>query len=169
MSRVPLALAMLVAILPGTARAQRDSVRSASVAFRGVTTVTVVVAELPDIEGRPAQLDAQLRADVERRLRRAGLRVLAVESAPPTTPYAFVRVNLTEASGGMQAWTTDVTFDQTVVLQRMPSLSTFAPTWQAAGRLGLSPSEVVAQRVLVAVGAQVDELLEAWRAGRRSR
>ncbi len=169
MVRVLTALALLSIGVPLSARAQRDSVRSGTVAFRGVTTATVVVAELPAVEALPQRLGEQLRGDVERRLRRAGLRVLPVESAPSNTPYAFVRVNLTEPSGGMQAWTTDVSFDQLVALQRASTLSTFAPTWQAGSRLGLSPSEVIAQRVLGAVGEQVEELLAAWRAGRRER
>jgi hypothetical protein len=124
--------------------------------------VTVVIADLPPEAARIALFAVQLRTDVELRLRRAGLRVLPEEDAPGRTPYVFVQVNLTPEGSGMHAWSVDVSLDQTVIILRMPTLTTYAPTWQATSRLGFSPRERVAERVRAAVTDEVDEFLNAW-------
>lgn len=162
MPRTAAALLALLVAVSHVAAAQTDSARSAEVGLRGLAALTVIVDDLPPAAANALLFDVQVRTDVELRLRRAGVRVLPEAQAPAGAPYLYVAVHLTETTSGVQAWSTAVEFEQRVVLLRLPTLSTFAATWRATERLGLSPPERAGERVRAALADQVDEFVNAW-------
>jgi len=97
--------------------------------LKGVSAFSVVVEGLdPDLE-RYGVTKKQLQTAVELRLRKAGLPV----RDGVTLPYLYINVNSLIHDDGTASISIRVEFKQAVRLERDPTLSTMATTWDAGG------------------------------------
>ena len=99
----------------------------------GLSKVAVVIEPLrPDVADRVISA-AQLKADVQERLRKAGLQPTENVGAP----YVCVTVNSVKAGDKQWVFAIDVTFRDLVRLDRDTTCSTLATTWKTGGMLTL--------------------------------
>ncbi len=128
------ALMLVSVIFGGPARAWADS-DAERATLKGLGEVYVLVEELkPDAE-RDGLSRSQLQTDAEGRLRRAGIRLLKQEETlnTPGTPTLYIRVTTSKSDGGMYAFSIEVRFQQSVFLDREPTIFHFsAPTWETS-------------------------------------
>lgn len=119
-----LAVSFLVVV---TATGSGD--KSDRATLKGVSAFSVLVEGLNlDLE-RYGVTKKQLQTTVELRLRKAGLPV----SDGVTSPYLYIKVNSMIHGGGTASISINVSFVQAVRLDRDPTLSTLATTWDAGG------------------------------------
>jgi hypothetical protein len=133
--------------------------------LRGLSAVTVRVEALSR-EAREAGLSEQaLRAEVEQRLARAGMKVLSPAEAQqtPGRPVLYVRVNARLPYGSpMFAVNVTLALLQDVRAERVPELRIReAKTWDA-GYLRTWPRENLRQ-VMDTVRDLTDEFLQDWK------
>lgn len=108
--------------------------------LRGLPGVSVLVERMdPDAE-RDGVTQSHLQANVERRLRKAGIPVLTNQEqyATPGAPYLYVNVSTLKSTelAGLYAYAIQVSLAQTVILERDPSTITTATTWNV-GSVGM--------------------------------
>lgn len=132
--------------------------------LRGLTGVHVVVEEL-----RPEAVDDGLSKEaieesVVQRLWDGGVRVLMEDqwTIAAGAPYLYLNVNAVK-SKDLYVYAVDLQLNQTVKLERLPSVAVAATTWATGCRVGAVSADSV--RVLAQVAAQsVDRFLEDYRA-----
>jgi hypothetical protein len=134
--------------------------------LRGLGGVQVLVAELrADLE-HAGLTRQQLQTDIEGRLRRAGIRVLAPEERPlvPRAPYlsvSVVAVLVPDAVQGLIIYGITMELRQNVLLDPTSALVYDATTWKtplyvgAVGRVNMS-------QIRETVSAQVDHFIHAY-------
>ena len=132
----------------------------------GLTTVHVVVYST-GAEGDQNNLPRPgLQAEVEQRLRRAGLRPLGAAEALKSVgrPTLELRVHLTRSRHASQlyVYSVQLALRQQIQLWRDRTLESFAVTWSEPAEVGtVEPAKLSV--VLEAVRAKVDQFLGAWR------
>ncbi len=132
--------------------------------LRGLTGVHVVVEEL-----RPEAVEDGLSEDaieerVVQRLWDAGVRVLMEDqwTIAAGAPYLYLNVNAVK-SRDLYVYAVDLQLNQTVKLERLPSVAVAATTWATGCRVGAVSADSVG--VLAQVAAQsVDRFIEDYRA-----
>jgi hypothetical protein len=125
----------------------------------GLTPISVVVEELPAIAERSGLTTAALQADVERRLRQAGISLTTDADA-----YLYVHVTVADP-GGAQAlpYIVDVSLMQEVTLPRGLKTRTplQVPTW-SVNNLGLVGATGLRVAVSDHVSQFVDQFIKAY-------
>lgn len=137
--------------------------------LRGLAGVAVAVILFPQEVERDGLLKAQLQTDVELRLRKAGIRVLAEDQwllvpGQPTLSVIVVlyKVSDPEAINGY-AKLVNVALRQNVMLSRKPStIVKGAITWQGGVNVGVSNSIVLQKDIRDLVADRVDEFINAF-------
>jgi len=80
------------------------------------------------------KLQQRLRAQVERRLRQAGIEVLPKREAINNgLPYLYVNVNILKTEIGLYVFTTRICLKQPMLLPPEPLLALYASTWEIGG------------------------------------
>ena len=131
----------------------------------GLTTVHVVVYSTGADQNGLAR--PSLQAEVEQRLRRAGLRPLGATEALKSLgrPTLELRLHLTRSRHASQiyVYSVQLALRQQIQLARARTLESFAVTWSEPPDVGtVEPTNLSV--VLEAVRAKVDQFLDAWRA-----
>ncbi len=132
--------------------------------LRGLNGVHVVVEEL-----RPEAVKDGLSKDaieerVVQRLWDAGIRVLMEDqwTIAAGAPYLYLNVNAVK-SRDLYVYAVDLQLNQTVKLERLPTVAVAATTWATGCRVGAVSADSVG--VLAQVAAQsVDRFIEDYRA-----
>lgn len=142
------------------------------VTLEGLTAVHVVFDEVGEEGERLGLTRARLQADVEQRLRRAGLRPLtpteALASAGRPTLTLRLSVLRVPDSADLYVYTVDVSLRQKVQLMRARTIESYAVTWSETRDVGVvrrDQPEVVRSALL----RKVDEFVTAWRVSNRER
>lgn len=137
------------------------------VTLAGLTGVHVVVHEVGPEAEREGLSRSSLQADVEQRLRRAGLRVFTPTEAMASVgrPTLELRVNLLRSPEPPQGYiySVDLSLRQQIRLVRDRTVESYAVTWSENREVG----GVRATRVSVvreAVRSRVDQFVAAWQA-----
>jgi hypothetical protein len=133
----------------------------------GLTGVHVVVyqARTESVQGWPTR--SSLQAEVEGRLRLAGLRPLGANEALRSVgrPTLELRVSLARSRHAHQLYvfSVDLALRQQIQLARARTIESFAITWSEPPEVGTVESEHFSV-VLNAARAKVDQFIAAWRA-----
>ena len=108
----------------------------------GLSKVAVVIEPLrPDVADHVTSA-AQLKADIQERLRKAGLQPTEDVGAP----YVCVTVNSMKAGDKRWVFAIDVAFRDLVRLDRDATCSTLATTWKTGGLLALDEDNLAKLR-----------------------
>jgi hypothetical protein len=129
------------------------------VTLTGLTPVSVVVEELAPIAVKNGLTAAMLQADVERRLRQAGITM-----TPDADAYLYIHVTVADpGSPTPMPYVVEVTLMQEVTLPRGLKTRTplQVPTWWV-NRLGLVSPEGLRVAVSGRVGDLVDQFVRAY-------
>lgn len=135
------------------------------VTLAGLTGVHVVVNELSAEAAREGLTRSSLQAELESRLRQAGLRVLSANEALTSVgrPTLELRVNLIRSGEAPQIYiySVDLALRQHIRLTRDRTVESYAITWSDTRHVGV----VGATRLSVvrdAARAKVEEFITAW-------
>lgn len=128
--------------------------------LKGVEAVYVLVESFSEDE-KSAGFDTRtFQTDVELKLRLAGIKVLTKKEWLTTTggPYLYLNVNpLNPITGENSPFNIDLEFNQSVLLDRDPSISVLAATW-SVGNIGNGDITYVRD----SVKDRVDTFINAW-------
>ena len=144
----------LLAVMPVSADDERQ--RQTLIGLRGVS---VVVEDLnPDTE-RDGLSGSTLQADVEQRLRQAGISVMTEAQAgrSPGAPHLYLKLDALKHTAGFYAYHLQLGLRQRVTLDRSPRVTRFAMTWSAPDLLG-----TVAWANLPSIRADVKERVDQF-------
>ena len=105
--------------------------------LRGLQGIGVLVEQLlPEVENEGLRRN-QIQAEVESKLRMAGIKVLTKEECAktPGEPYLYINlnINITKTESDIYPYTIDVILIQKVSLLRDPQKNTYATTWSTGG------------------------------------
>lgn len=102
--------------------------------LRGIQRLGVVIESLP-AQLAPAELCQRLmRTQIEERLIREGIEVLAERDAiRQGLPYLYINVNVIRTGFGLYVFATRVSLKQTMVLAREPFVEFYTSTWETGG------------------------------------
>lgn len=138
----------------------------------GLTGVHVVFDDLSDEAERKGLTRARLQAEVERRLRRAGLRVLtpteALGSVGRPTLHLRVSVLSTPDAADLYVYSVDLSLRQQIRLVRDRAIESYAVTWsenRVVGAVRTDRLGVIGNVLL----QKVDEFVTAWQVSNRER
>lgn len=130
----------------------------------GLQGMYVVVEDL-DLDAKEAGLtEEKIRADVELKLRLAGIKVLSVEEGLATKSKAFLYVDVTtvkEKLHQVYAGSVEVSLWERVYLARDPNTITLAATWDKIG-IGLGSSDIARRKIRESVKDLVDEFINDY-------
>jgi hypothetical protein len=143
----------------GTMASANDS-ETERTSLTGLTSLSVVVEDLATAAGKSGLVGATLQADVERRLRQAGISL-----TPDSDAYLYVRVTVGDPGGSLPlAYVIDVSLMQTVTLPRGLKTRTplQCPTWWV-NNLGMSGADRIRVVVTDRVGEFADQFVRAYR------
>jgi len=147
--------------IAGDARCQRGAA-----SLRGLSGVLVLVQDLsPRIE-EAGLTKSELQADVEQRLRWAGIRVLGREEWRGTTgwPVLYVQVSLhTPHKVDIFSLYIHVQLFEHVALERDPTIKIPALTWAPTAYVGTSGKRYLKRGIQHQVRDQVDQFIAAYR------
>ncbi len=138
----------------------------------GLTSVHVVVDETGEEGKRHGVTRANLQPDVERELRRAGIRVLAPAEALASVgrPTLHVRVSVLRVADATDSYvySVDLALRQQVQLARDRAIESYAVTWSENRVVGAARAGqlAVVRNVLM---QKVGEFVAAWRASNQER
>lgn len=132
--------------------------------LRGLSGVYVNVEEVQPNIGMHAKrfglAQDQLRADVERRLRERGIRVLSKDEwlVAPGRPVLYVCVNTHETERFWYAYDIKIELQQMVRMEANPDVRTLATTWSVSmtGMTNVGKLQVIRDDVGVLVGKFID-------------
>jgi hypothetical protein len=149
--------AFLITLAPLASASDSDTER---VSLTGLTTVSVVVEELSAVAQKSGLVGATLQADVERRLRQAGISVTSDADA-----YLYVHVTVADPGPSLPLpYVVEVALMQEVTLPR--GLKTRTPlqtaTWWV-NSLGMSGPDRLRAGVSDKVGEFADNFVRAFR------
>lgn len=161
-----LTVARMVALLAGLASpALAIDTPNERVTLAGLTGVHVVVYEQSPDMAREGPGGSGLQAEVERRLRRAGLRVLSATEALASVgrPTLEVRVTLIRSRDApeLYAYSVDLALRQHIRLMRDRTIESYAITWSEPRQVGTVGGARLAA-VRDAVRAKVEQFVTAW-------
>ena len=105
--------------------------------LRGLAGVRVLIEDLPSEVLQEGLTKTRLHADVELKLRTAGIKTLTQDECfkTPGEPYLYVNINLStlKAESDHYAYSIDIGLIQNVTLLRDPGQATYAITWSTGG------------------------------------
>ncbi len=155
-------LALLLVAVPGRASAQMF-VATGRDTLRGLPGVELAIESLPPELERGGFSTALVRADVESRLRSAGLTVYATQAQNPSSakPYVYVHLNVLDLPGA-RAVAVQVHLRQTLQSTVTGSSIVNAMTWDAHDIVGLVTADVRPLRDVVL--EMIDRFTADWRA-----
>ncbi len=135
------------------------------VTLTGLTGVHVVVDEVGPEAERLGLTRSALQAEVEQRLRQAGLRVFTPGDALASTgrPTLHLRVTLLTSQGAspVHVYSVDLTLRQHIRLIRDRAIESFAITWSDTREVGaVEPGRTAMVRD--AVRTKADQFIQAW-------
>jgi hypothetical protein len=158
--RMRITWVLVVALMgPATMASASDS-EAERASLTGLTSLSVVVEDLSAAAGKSGLVGATLQADVERRLRQAGISL-----TPDSDAYLYVRVTVGDPGGSLPlAYVVDVSLMQTVTLPRGLKTRTplQCPTWWV-NNLGMSGPDRLRMVVTDRVGEFADQFVRAYR------
>ena len=136
----------------------------------GLQGVRVVVEDLqPNVQKYAAKFDlsgAQIRRDVEQKLREGGIRVVEGNEWPnlPGRPVLCVNVNTHETEKYWYAYDIKIELRQIVSLEANPKVRTLASTWSISitGLANIGNLNLIRQDVGVLAG----RFVQAWKKGK---
>jgi len=124
-----------------------------------------VVVEDFDLDAKEAGLtEEKIRADVELKLRLAGIKVLSVEEGLATKSKAFLYVDVTTVKEKLHqeyAGSVEVSLRERVYLARDPETITLAATWDKIG-IGLGSSDIAKRKIRESIKDLVDEFINDY-------
>jgi hypothetical protein len=125
---------VLVCVVPSALALDSDVNRET---LRGLKGVRVLVEDLASEVGKAGLTKNQLQADIEDKLRKAGIKALTQDEcfATPGEPYLYVNINLNfrKADPNIYSFSMDIGVIQNVTLDRDPKQKTYAATWSTGG------------------------------------
>lgn len=132
--------------------------------LRGLPGVEVVVESVPPELERVGVTTALIRADVEGRLRAAGVTIYATQAQNPSVakPYVYVHLNALALPGQLQAVAVQLHVRQTLQSPLTKSNIVNAMTWDAHNVLGVGSGD--GKLLRDALLQMVDDLIADWRA-----
>lgn len=135
------------------------------VTLSGLTGVHVVVNEMSAEAAREGLTRSSLQAELEDRLRQAGLRVLTATEALASVgrPTLELRVNLLPSGEAPQlyVYSVDLALRQHIRLTRDRTVESYAITWSETRQVGVVGAGHLSV-VRDAVRAKVKEFITAW-------
>ena len=135
------------------------------VTLAGLTGVHVVVNELSDEAEREGLSRSSLQAELESRLRQAGLRVLTVTEALTSVgrPTLEVRVSVMTSGEAPQlyVYSVDLALRQHIRLTRDRTIESYAVTWSENREVGVVRATRLSA-VRDALRAKVNQFITAW-------
>jgi len=156
----------IAALLTGLAGpAQGIDTPNERITLVGLTGVHVVVYDMTGEGERSGLKPASLRAELEQRLRRAGLRPLGASEALGSAgrPTLELRLNLARSAEAphLYVYSVDLALRQGVRLARDRTIESFAITWSDPPQVGaVEPARLSVVRD--AVRAKVEQFVTAW-------
>jgi hypothetical protein len=168
MGRLSASLAGMVALLGGLASpAAALDTPNERITLVGLTGVHVVVYHIGAEGDQDRLARSSLQAELEQRLRLAGLRPLGPIEALRSAgrPTLELRLNLARSQQAHQlyVYSVQLALRQQIQLARARTLESFAITWSEPPEVGtVEPAHLSV--VLDAMRAKVDQFLVAWRA-----
>jgi hypothetical protein len=150
-----LALGIVLVLAAAPAWGQDGPAQRAT--LRGVAVVEVVVEAMDPVAERDGLTRSRLLADVEPRLRQAGIPV-----GSTLTGHLYVNVDTVKSGDGQTyAYNISIQYMQQVVLARDPKAPVFATTWETGGvgMIGTQRLPEVRREVLT----YVDQFIDAYR------
>lgn len=171
-SRVTRATAILLVLGLLAPAASAIDTPNERITLVGLTGVHVVFDEIGEAGERQGVTRARLQADVERALRRAGLRVLAPDEALASRgrPTLHVRVSVLKVQDvvDFHVYSIDLALRQHVRLVRDRAVESYAVTWSEHRAVGAARADQigVVRNVLL---KKVDEFAAAWRESNHER
>lgn len=156
------ALALLVSVVSPARALDTPNER---VTLAGLTGVHVVVDEVGPEGERGGLTRSGLQADLEERLRRAGLRIFtgkeALASVGRPTVKLRVALHRPPEAPRLYVYSIDLTLRQQIRLVRNRAIESFAITWSDNREVGAVDASHLA-RVRDAVRVKVDQFIQAW-------
>jgi len=144
-----------------TALAQGDG-EEARASLKGLRGVTVVVERLPPEVQQAGLTAADIRTDVEHKLRLAGIPVLSAGDV--WAPTIYVNANVTKVVTKTNVFwpmSIEVQLQQPVRLKRDPTITLFGTTWSATG-VGETTKPLLRSSILDGVNGYVDQFITAY-------
>lgn len=146
-------IVLFAAAMPAGAVSQNDPA-----SLTGLTTLSVVVEDLPQVATANGLASAALQGDTERVLRGAGIQI-----TPDSDAYLYIRLKFSDAAAGPIPYLVDVSLMQEVTLPR--NIRTRAPfqcpTW-GDDRVGAAPADQLRKVVTDRVAQFVGEFVKAY-------
>jgi len=168
MGRMNASMAGMMALLTGLASpALALDTPNERITLVGLTGVHVVVYDMGTVRDREGLTRPSLQAELEKRLRRAGLRPLGATEALKSVgrPTLELRLNLARSRQAHQlyVYSVDLALRQQIQLARARTIESFAITWSELPDVGtVEPAQL--SIVLDAVRAKVEQFIAAWQA-----
>jgi len=167
MRRLSASLAVMVALLGMASPVPALDTPNERITLVGLTGVHVVVYHIGAEGDRDTLERSSLQAELEQRLRLAGLRPLGATEALRSAgrPTLELRLNLARSRQAHQlyVYSVQLALRQQIQLARARTLESFAITWSEPPEVGtIEPAHLSV--VLDAMRAKVDQFLAAWRA-----
>ncbi len=168
MGRMSASMAGMMALLAGLASpVPALDTPNERITLVGLTGVHVVVYDMGTERDREGLTRPSLQAELEKRLRRAGLRPLGATEALKSVgrPTLELRLNLARSRQAHQlyVYSVDLALRQQIQLARARTIESFAITWSELADVGtVEPAQLSV--VLDAVRAKVEQFITAWQA-----
>lgn len=148
----------------GFAQLPEDSTQEelARETLRGLAGVAVTIEDIAPEAERDGLTESQLQADVESRLRQAGIHVLTEDERLHTPGHPTLSVHVgTFKMGDVYSLCIEVTLKQVVMLKRNPHIESLVETWatRGVGTGGAFQLQGVRKGVIMKVG----EFITAYR------
>jgi hypothetical protein len=157
-------LLIIAAMLAGiSSAAAKENDKQGGASLRGLKGVGVVVEDLaPDTvqEGFNTQL---LQADVEQKLRAAGIKILTEQGLMKATGMPYIYLNIfTFKDDELYAYHITLELKQMVSLVRKPGISLSSSTWKACAGGTVGVKKISELRPFIADAA--DQFVSSWKA-----
>jgi hypothetical protein len=132
--------------------------------LRGLPGLLVVIENIKDDAELAGLKVTDIQSDVELKLVKAGIRVLAHEEwrITPGRPWLYVSVNTIKHLGSY-FFSIDVQLKQDVSLPRQPSIVTSSATWEV-GSIGYVQTESLPPKILDSVSGYLDSFVDDYKA-----
>ena len=155
--------ALLIAALSAAALRADDAAERAT--LKDLGNVRVVVSDLSRTVESQGLKKQELQADLEKRLRAAGITLLSESERARGMPTLHLNMLLADADDAQTAYvySLDLTLSQEVRLMRAPNIRVTSPTWKSAGAVGVVENDKLST-LRDAAGHAVDAFIAAYRA-----
>jgi len=150
-------LAAMILVAGGTSLVRAQDNENARITLKGITAVGVQIAPLPDAARIPGLTREIIQADVELKVRAAGIRIVTMEESHKLLgdPNLLVSVSGLEDA---QLAHIKVELHQNAVLQRNKQLLPGVVTWSE----GITGEKQSSQDIRDMVEDMIDVFLNAW-------